>query len=279
MYLQLLLCPLLVSWIILLHTCGHSALAEQEIDGAELAKVALPSDIHRRVIGGESMTNQKLGGYLVALRYRGEFICGGTLINDRIVVSAAHCFIGRGLKNQWIIEGNISTLSETGVRVGLVDVVRPAAFREDDMHMDVAVLLLRKPIRGKSINPLSLCSKHLPAGEHLRVSGWGLIDPNASTPHMHLRSVVVPILQKKQCKKTYRASVFLTDSMFCAGVLGQKDACTFDSGGPMVYGKQLCGIVSFGIGCASHKFPGVYTDVYYVRPFIEKTMASLLKRK
>lgn len=37
----------------------------------------------------------------------------------------------------------------------------------------------------------------------------------------------------------------ITDSMLCASVLGKKDACTFDSGGPLVYQKQVCGIVSF----------------------------------
>lgn len=66
--------------------------------------------------------------------------------------------------------------------------------------------------------------------------------------------------------------------MFCAGVLGLKDACTYDSGGPIVYigqgENELCGIVSFGISCASPKFPGVYTDVNYVRPFIEETIKA-----
>lgn len=66
--------------------------------------------------------------------------------------------------------------------------------------------------------------------------------------------------------------------MLCAGVLGSKDACTYDSGGPIVYigenAVELCGIISFGISCASPKFPGVYTDVNYVRPFIEQTIKS-----
>lgn len=68
----------------------------------------------------------------------------------------------------------------------------------------------------------------------------------------------------------------ITDSMFCASVMGKKDACTFDSGGPLVYKNQVCGIVSFGLGCASPRYAGVYTDVVYVKPFIEKTMKILL---
>lgn len=67
--------------------------------------------------------------------------------------------------------------------------------------------------------------------------------------------------------------------MFCASVLGSQDACTFDSGGPLVYENEVCGIVSFGIGCASSRYPGVYTDVYYVRKFIEESMKNLLDNK
>lgn len=65
--------------------------------------------------------------------------------------------------------------------------------------------------------------------------------------------------------------------MICASVLGKKDACMYDSGGPLVYQNEVCGIVSFGIGCASDKYPGVYTDVYKVAPFIEKTMKKFLQ--
>jgi len=67
--------------------------------------------------------------------------------------------------------------------------------------------------------------------------------------------------------------------MFCAGVLGKKDACTFDSGGPLVYKNQVCGIVSFGIGCASKRYYGVYTDIMYVKPFIEQSIKVLLAKR
>ncbi|XP_030560850.1 seminase [Drosophila novamexicana] len=241
-----------------------------------LDKIVLPPAVQGRVVGGEATTIEKLGGYLVALRYQGEFVCGGTLIEDRIVISAAHCFLGRTKKYLWEVSGGISRLNENGIKGEILDYVVPQVFKEETMNMDVAVLLLLRPLKGPNISKIGLCSRKLLEGLQLTVSGWGLSDPQASNPHQNVRTVRVPVLKKSQCKHVYKSAMPITDSMLCAGVLGQKDACTFDSGGPIVYQEdnqnELCGIVSFGIGCASAKYPGVYTDVNYVKPFIENSM-------
>ncbi|KAH8302762.1 hypothetical protein KR044_010648, partial [Drosophila immigrans] len=245
-----------------------------------LDEIISPPAVHTRVIGGDATTIEKLGGYLIALFYSGDFICGGTLIEPRIVVSAAHCFEGRSVKDDWVAVGGITNINEQGgVRVPLQDFVTPAVFKEKSMHMDVAVLLLQAPLEGPAIHSIPLCTKHLDEGVLLTVSGWGLIDPEAASPHHSIRSAVVPIVKKSKCKKSYKKALLITDSMFCAGTLGSKDACTFDSGGPFVRqtetnGTELCGIVSFGISCASPKYAGVYTDVNYVKPFIEQTVGD-----
>ncbi|XP_068149998.1 seminase [Drosophila tropicalis] len=258
----------------LLHVQGQDTNMTYELK--DVAKKFLPPAYQARVIGGEVTTNEKLGGYLVALRYYGDFICGGTLIHDYFVVTAAHCFLGRSNKYQWTIEGGISTLDDTnGIKSEMKDYKVPLHFREDDMHMDVAVVQLRKPLKGHGVGKLKLCHTPLVANLTLTVAGWGLVDTRSSQPHNYLRKADVPVMARRECRRVYWPSVKLTDSMFCAALLGQKDACTFDSGGPLAYKKQLCGIVSFGIGCASNKYPGVYTDVNYVKPFIKNAITSL----
>ncbi|XP_023161224.1 seminase [Drosophila hydei] len=261
---------------------GHAGVeAEAEADAENfpnLKSIVMPLAINR-VVGGEAITIQKVGGYILALRYDGDFICGGSLLRDLVVLSAAHCFLGRTDKSLWIVEGGVSRLNEDGVKVQLKDYVVPAAFTEREMNMDVAVVLLSDPLNGPNIATIPLCKTSLVPGLKLTVYGWGLSDPDGTYPHQHLRAVSVPVIKKKDCKNTYRSSITITDSMFCAGVLGKKDACTFDSGGPFVYanshgGRELCGIVSFGIGCASPKYPGVYTDVNYIKPFILATIKN-----
>ncbi|XP_052845761.1 seminase [Drosophila gunungcola] len=257
----------------------HALNINETIDVEKLAQRVMAPARQTRVIGGHLTTNEKLGGYLVALKYYGSFICGGTLIRDIFVLTAAHCFENRGMKEGWTVVGGISKLSETGVRRWAKTIIKSAEFRMDSMHMDVAVMLLNRPMVGKGIGKLSLCSTPLIPGKLLEVSGWGMVNPDGNGPDQMLRTVTVPVVEKKYCRNVYRKAASISNSMFCASVLGKKDACTYDSGGPLVFNKQVCGIVSFGIGCASPLYPGVYTDVHYVKPFIEKSMKVMLSRR
>ncbi|XP_016977515.1 seminase [Drosophila rhopaloa] len=247
----------------------------ETIDLERLGKLVLPSGLQTRVVGGHVTTNEKLGGYLIALRYQKEFICGGTLLQDLIVLTAAHCFIGRPKTGEWVASGGISKLNEKGIQRQVRTIIKSAQFRESDMNMDVAILRLKSPMKGKNIGRLSLCSTPLKPGLQLVVSGWGMTDARGVGPETLLRSVTVPVVDKNKCRAAYRQSVNLTNSMFCASLSGKKDACTYDSGGPLVYKNQVCGIVSFGIGCASRRYSGVYTDVNYIKPFIEKSIKAL----
>ncbi|EDX00056.1 uncharacterized protein Dyak_GE22726, isoform A [Drosophila yakuba] len=251
----------------------------ETIDVKKLAEVVKSPAFQTRVVGGEVTTNGKLGGYLIALRYELNFICGGTLLHDLIVLTAAHCFLGRMKIRDWLAVGGVSKLNDRGIQREVKEVIKSAQFREEDMNMDVAILRLKRPMRGKSLGKLILCKNHLEPGTELRVSGWGLTDIYESGPQKLLRTVTVPIVDKNTCRASYRPKVNLTDSMFCAGVLGKRDACTFDSGGPLVYRNQVCGIVSFGIGCASRRYYGVYTDIMYVKPFIEQSIKVLLAKR
>ncbi|XP_039485857.1 seminase [Drosophila santomea] len=250
----------------------------ETIDVNKLAKIVMPRAYQTRVVGGRVTTNEKLGGYLMAMRYYNTFICGGALIRELIVLTAAHCFEERDLSEAWSVEGGISRLSDKGVRRQVKRIIKSSQFTISSMSMDVAVLLLNRPMVGRNIATISLCSTPLTTGMILVVAGWGMTQSESDGPSLMLRSVSVPVIEKKLCSDVYREAVSISDSMFCASVLGKRDACTFDSGGPLVYNKQVCGIVSFGIGCASRKYPGVYTDVQFVKPFIERTINMLLSR-
>lgn len=79
----------------------------------------------------------------------------------------------------------------------------------------------------------------------------------------------LPIFDFDQCSEVFKDKT-ITNRMFCAGYLdGARDACIGDSGGPLVVNKQLFGIVSWGIGCATVSRLGVYTYVPAVKNWIE----------
>jgi len=178
----------------------------QTIDLAKLAKILRRPSYQTRVIGGHVTTIDKLGGYLVAMRYYNNFICGGTLLRDLIVLTAAHCFENRNVKEGWTVEGGISRLTDSGVRRGVKDIIKSAEFRMTTMNMDVAVVLLSRPMVGKNIGFLTLCSTPLTTGKHLVVSGWGMTHPDNSGPDQLLRTVTVPVIEKRFCRNVYRLS-------------------------------------------------------------------------
>jgi len=82
--------------------------------------------------------------------------------------------------------------------------------------------------------------------------------PGGSLPSQ-LQAVEVYIISFAQCNNAYVIYGGITVNMFCAAVPGGgKDACHFDTGGPLVVGSQLVGIVSWGVGCAEALYPGFY---------------------
>lgn len=92
---------------------------------------------------------------------------------------------------------------------------------------------------------------------------------------MSLMTVQVPIISRSECSLNYA----ITKDMLCAGYMqGGRDACTADSGGPLICNNKLAGIVSYGIGCALEGYPGIYTNVGYFLDWLrQNTDLSYLK--
>ena len=84
----------------------------------------------------------------------------------------------------------------------------------------------------------------------------------------HLSYVRVPVVAQGVCKIAYGqdedGNDKITNAMICAGYpgIGGRDACQGDSGGPLVCDvggtAKVAGVVSWGKGCASPFYPGVY---------------------
>ena len=99
-----------------------------------------------------------------------------------------------------------------------------------------------------------------------------------------LKWVKVPIITNSECRNTELRHQLITEDMICAGYAnGGKDACSGDSGGPLICqnGKfaVITGIISWGIECALENYPGVYTRVPYFLQWIKKNMVSCITIK
>ena len=139
------------------------------------------------------------------------------------------------------------------------------------MANDIALLKIGVPLSFDDfVQPIALPSQEQASSGDALITGWGALEEGGSSPDV-LQKVTIPIVTDDECRAEYGESDIL-DSMICAGTeAGGVDSCQGDSGGPMVCdgGSYLCGIVSWGYGCARPGVPGVYTEVSYFVDWVQ----------
>uniref|UniRef100_A0A8C8GZ48 Serine protease hepsin n=1 Tax=Oncorhynchus tshawytscha TaxID=74940 RepID=A0A8C8GZ48_ONCTS len=247
-----------------------------------------------RIVGGVD-ARQGSWPWQVSLQYDGVHQCGGSIISDRWIVSAAHCFPERNRQvSRWrVLLGSIyNKLTHKNVRVLEVKtVVYHSSYLPfvdpniDDNSRDIAVLALAQPLHFTDyIQPVCLphYGQRLIDGQMGTVTGWGNVGYYGTLADV-LQEANVPIINDAVCNAPDYYDNQITTSMFCAGFeKGGTDACQGDSGGPFVAEDslskasryRLLGVVSWGTGCAMAKKPGVYTRVSRFLPWISSAMRA-----
>ncbi|XP_050349532.1 transmembrane protease serine 9-like [Nymphalis io] len=223
-----------------------------------------------RVVGG-SMSDLNAFPWIARLIYHNSFGCGASLINDRYVISAAHCV--RGF--MWFMfrvkfgEHNRCDRKTTPVIRHVVKMY-VHNFTIAELTNDISLLLLSQPMKySHAIRPVCLPKNvhNLYSGAQATVAGWGAMGETGNWS-CTLLEADLPVLSNEQCQNTKYNKTKIKDVMMCAGFpeTAHKDACTGDSGGPLInenseHAYDLIGIVSWGYGCARKGYPGVYTRV------------------
>lgn len=231
-----------------------------------------------RIVGGQETRIEQVP-YLVYLRQRGSFLCGGSLISASCVLSAAHC-VYEAQPKDYTVHAGASRLAEEAPVVRSVAAFHISPdYAPNNFDMDVAILQLAEavPLAAGQVATIPVCRTPPTANAYVRISGWGVTREGARDPAAQVRSTLVRVLTQRECQLAYAGQAQLSDSMLCAAIRGVRDSCSGDSGGPLVYRGQVCGIVSWGFGCARLAYPGVYTSVASgrVQSFIEQTMRRL----
>ncbi|XP_055366989.1 transmembrane protease serine 9-like [Betta splendens] len=239
--------------------------------------------LNTKIVGGQEASPGSWP-WQVSLQYSGNHFCGGSLINDQWVLTAAHCttwispsflHVCLGLQSQ---EGpNPNQQSRTIEQ----NIVHPSydSQRNDN---DVALLKLSSPVTFTDyVLPVCLAASGSTFynGTGTWVTGWGATASGVHLPSpQNLMEVEVPVVGNRQCNCDYGVGT-ITSNMICAGLsAGGKDSCQGDSGGPMVSkqgGRWIqSGIVSFGNGCALPNYPGIYTRVSQYQSWINSQITS-----
>uniref|UniRef100_A0A8C9SKT6 trypsin n=1 Tax=Scleropages formosus TaxID=113540 RepID=A0A8C9SKT6_SCLFO len=222
-----------------------------------------------KIVGGYECPKHSVP-YQVSLN-SGYHFCGGSLVNENWVVSAAHCY--KSLIEVRLGEHNIQQTENTEQVISSSSVIRYPYYDSWTIDNDIMLIKLSKPAAFDSyVQPVALPEGCAAAGTMCMVSGWG--NTMSSTADSNkLQCLEIPILSQKECENAYPGMI--TSSMFCAGYLeGGKDSCQGDSGGPVVCDGVLQGVVSWGYGCAEKDHPGVYAKVCEFTQWLKDTMAA-----
>jgi secreted trypsin-like serine protease len=236
---------------------------------AATAAVAQASDINPLILGGSIVpVGQKT--YTVSLRQSasGSTFCGGSLITPTHVLTAGHC---SGLATHVSIGSHFVSGSSDGERIRVKTDTRHPNYIDDQVLVyDYAILELETP---SSVTPVKLFSADSETfvGKNATVMGWGTTSPGGSQPRELLR-VNVAVRSDRDCKAAKIRGPSISETMFCAGGVRNKDSCQGDSGGPLILeqsgGDVLIGVVSWGESCGLANKPGVYSKVSHEMDWI-----------
>ncbi|XP_031830880.2 uncharacterized protein LOC116426286 [Nomia melanderi] len=237
-----------------------------------------------RIVGGGS-SSAGSWPWQVALYKEGDYQCGGALVNDRWILSAAHCFY-HAQDEYWVARigatrrGSFPSPYEQVLRLDYIS-LHPE-YIDNGFINDIAMLRLEKPvIFSDYVRPVCLPETEPKSGTMCTVTGWGQLFEIGRIFPDTLQEVQLPVISTEECR---RKTLFLplyriTSGMLCAGLKdGGRDACLGDSGGPLVCSGSdnkytLHGITSNGYGCARPGRPGVYTKVHHYLPWVEHTIS------
>ncbi|XP_052121820.1 melanization protease 1-like [Frankliniella occidentalis] len=259
-----------------------------------------------RIIGGNTTYVMELP-WMVRLGYTGRrgisYRCGGSLVNHRYVLTAAHCVAGDAPVQVRLGEHDEDSDRDCSIIAGtticappVVDVpiervIQHPQYSSDSkspnyLKNDVALLRLRTPVTfTEAVKPICLPQTggaQVAPGKRAVVAGWGKDRNRGSTGTRLLMSASVPLWTVPDCARVYQSrGVQVGASQLCAGGTRGVDSCQGDSGGPLYRAGLVhdqpravqVGIVSFGLSeCATEGVPGVYTRVESFMPWIVSNM-------
>nr|WP_042198435.1 serine protease [Kibdelosporangium sp. MJ126-NF4]CEL23399.1 secreted trypsin-like serine protease [Kibdelosporangium sp. MJ126-NF4]CTQ96865.1 secreted trypsin-like serine protease [Kibdelosporangium sp. MJ126-NF4] len=191
--------------------------------------------------------------------------CGGALVTPTKVLTAAHCVMVFGEPKYFTLGRGTNTATTGGVVASVASTWMPPGAMDPWGNKDFAVLTLATPVKGYATLPL-VTSKETwlyDEGMPATVAGWGrTAEDGEASPT--LNQVTIPLVGDDSCVAAYADFVVKVDRVnhVCGGVPeGGKAPCHGDSGGPLISGDKLIGIVSFADGCARPGKPAVFTRV------------------
>lgn len=254
---------LVVFFVVSQGAAGQTQAEETTLDGQVIGGRAVPNEKYPFVA---ALLSESRGGSA----YQQQF-CGGTLVDQNSILTAAHCVEGVRANSLRVTVGRTVLNRRQGMLRNVARIFVHPKYSGRSHRNDVAILKLKSP--GDKVKPIRIPNtrqnRFEKSGSRATVSGWGntiaqpISGSNRANYPYRMQEAQVPVRTDKFARSVYGVS-YAPRLMVAAGKTG-KDTCQGDSGGPMFKKASgayyQIGVTSFGAGCGAPGYPGVYTEV------------------
>uniref|UniRef100_T1JCW8 Peptidase S1 domain-containing protein n=1 Tax=Strigamia maritima TaxID=126957 RepID=T1JCW8_STRMM len=230
-----------------------------------------PRNDFLRIVSGVPARNNEFPYLVMLTRINGYVFCGGALISNYYVLTAAHCLENKAASGIVVRLGEYdwSTINDGfHVNFQVQNFILHPKFIRLVAYNDIAIIRLTSPVyQADTIKSICLPPNKSFAGEKATVAGWGATDINIGVPSHVLQKLDLQVLSQESCRSFFHgSSMYLNKDKLCAWAQN-KDSCKGDSGGPLAWQNQstkrhyLIGIISMGFRCGETNMPGLYTRI------------------
>lgn len=228
---------------------------DARVVGGETSPVHYPYQISLQMKSKNGASN---GFFFFQKSSNWSHFCGGSVLNENHIVTAAHCIVGFNTSRMSVFAGTKDLTKEDEGSRHLIDSCQIHPDYIELNNSDVAVCRIQTPFTfNDKISPIKLDTEYVGGGVECMLTGWGYRTMIRGFPlPRELQRSQMPTITNEDCNKRGHG---VGPKEVCALSRIMKGACGGDSGGPLVHEDTLVGIVSYGTAICALGMPDVYT--------------------
>ncbi|XP_069972890.1 brachyurin-like [Penaeus vannamei] len=221
----------------------------------------------QRIVGGQEAEPHKYG-YQALVTDDESFICGGAVVSDRFILTAAHCIKNNAPLFVRVGVHHIRNDTQQLIPVERVHVHPSFHTGAKGIKNDIGIVELENPITmNDKVFPIKLPPHPVGKNKSVVLTGWGSTEDGDP---LALQEMSTTIISLKKCREHYP---WVDTGILCVlSSYWDVSTCLGDSGGPAAHGDYIRGIVSFCVYDCEPMYPQGLTDVYFYRDWIKEVM-------